>query len=83
VDTTTGSAHTRNPNGVRAGRPPPAGSRTGSTWRVPSLRWAALRPERDPISDLRSSFAGSKPLKASASTRSWSSRRPQRPVLTK
>ena len=72
--TTTGSARIKNPNGVRAGRPPPAGSRTGSTWRVSSLRWAAPRPERDPIMNVRSSFGESKPLKASASTRLWSSR---------
>jgi hypothetical protein len=66
--TTTGSAHIKKPNGVRAGRPPPAASRTGSTWRVSSIRWAA--PRRDPIIDVRSAFAGSKPLKASPSTRS-------------
>ena len=43
--TTTGSAHTKNPNGARAGRPRPAGSRTGSTWRalVPPLGHAAPR----------------------------------------
>jgi hypothetical protein len=73
IEATTGSAHTKNPNGARAGQPHPAGSRTGSTRRAFSHRWAAPL-QRDPIMDMRSSFAGSKPLKASASTRSWSSR---------
>jgi hypothetical protein len=40
--TTTGSAHTKNPIGVRAGRPRPADSRTGGT--LPNLALQIKRP---------------------------------------